>query len=512
MKNYIRRISWRSIVVVFLFSIYLPNLFAAGSKDRTALYNELIKNGSAYQIREQLVKDNQFVNSFDGVTADNLLMQAIALGRDIDVINTLLYARISPTDVNNEGQTAVMYACAYGKDESTVATVITSGAITNNTVKRRLFRTDKNGYSAVDYAYSMNNTAAINAIRPYLDEEIIVKYEGGKRSEQQSQIQEEMSLLVAEKEEYVATEQTTESEPSQESGSIVFPAAIISPTITYDAYQNEEDDSIQNEGLEPNTNSPFDLIADSARVGSQSTMRLSSSTRTYLYDGVELIDDEQSNVAPTDSLTFIQNANEANERGQTKLMQAVMAGDIKLVSNLLFSGASVNERDNEGWTALMYAARYQNDSRITQSLLAAGADVTIKNDYALTALSLAATYSKNENIISLLLAPHRVADQNVVQSLVYSLTTPSGKSIPLQIRVAELFLNKGVDVNTFWNGKTLLMYAASSAHTTDMIAMLLARGARKDIYSSEGKSAFYYAQNNGNLPRDEVYWSLNSNN
>lgn len=508
MEKYIHKISWRFVAVVFLFFIALSNLSAAGSKDRTALYNELIKNGSVSQIREQLIRDNQFVLSFDGVTADNLLMQALALGRDFDVINTLLYARVSPTDRNNEGQTAVMYACAFGIDERTIKAVITSGAITNNTVRRRLLRTDRNGYSAVDYAYSMNNTTAINVILPYLDEATFAKYESARRRENQSKNkQEEMPPMVA-MEEDIPPEEDFDQEPEQtpESDSIVFPTIIISSVIP-----NEESNETEVEDTNPVVNqSPFDLIADSDHVADKSNTRLSSSTRTYLYDGIELTDEENSNIAPTDSLTYIQNADESNERGQTKLMQAVMAGDIKLVANLLFSGASVNEQDDEGWTALMYAARYQNDSRITQSLLAAGADVTIKNDYALTALSLAATYSKNENIISLLLAPHRAADQNVVQSFVYSLTTPTGKSIPHQIRVAELFLNKGVDVNTFWHGKTLLMYAASSAHSTDMISLLLARGARKDIYSSEGKSAFYYAQNNGNLPRDEVYWSLNS--
>lgn len=467
-------------VTIFLFPVYV---FSAGSKDRTALYNELIKSGSLDQIRRQILDDEKFVKTIDGVTADNILMQALAMERDPKIIQTLLRAGVKPTDVNSEGQTAVMYACAYGKTEDEIRAVITQGTITKSAVRRRLLAKDANGYTAVDYAYIMNNPTAPNAIRKYLTSEMIAMYE--------------------------------ESLPNDDFDSLddYFQGGVAAQVPTYEVPDYEEsvydDDSFDESPAQAVEMSPFDLLADSERNEQAARLRLSS-TRAYLFDGVESYEDESVIVAPTDNLVYIPNANSFDDRGRSRLMKAAVDGDMTLVANLLFSGASIDDRDNEGWTALMYAARYQPDSRIVQSLLAAGADISIKNNYGLTALSLAATYSKNIDVISLLLSAYKTVNEDVVQAFIYSLTTPTGKPVPYQISVAELFLNKGVDVNTFWRGKTSLMYAASSSNSTAILSLLLARGARKDVYSSDGQTAFYYAQNNSSLPHDEVFWSLNN--
>jgi ankyrin repeat protein len=70
------------------------------------------------------------------------------------------------------------------------------------------------------------------------------------------------------------------------------------------------------------------------------------------------------------------------------------------VKALLAAGAAVNEKDSDGWTALMYAAR---DGRpaIAQLLLTAGADVKVKNSQDKTALTLAMERSRSD-IIELL--------------------------------------------------------------------------------------------------------------
>ena len=44
------------------------------------------------------------------------------------------------------------------------------------------------------------------------------------------------------------------------------------------------------------------------------------------------------------------------EGGHTQLMRAALAGDLKTVKMFLESGADVNARNDEGRTALMFAA------------------------------------------------------------------------------------------------------------------------------------------------------------
>lgn len=58
-------------------------------------------------------------------------------------------------------------------------------------------------------------------------------------------------------------------------------------------------------------------------------------------------------------------------RLSTDLRDAAQAGDLVLVEYLLAGGASVDEGDEEGWTALMWGAPFPD---VTEALLAAGAD------------------------------------------------------------------------------------------------------------------------------------------
>ena len=78
---------------------------------------------------------------------------------------------------------------------------------------------------------------------------------------------------------------------------------------------------------------------------------------------------------------FIPNANNRSSNGRTKLMIAAKKGDIQKIEDLLYSGAQIDAKDDEGWTALMYSARFQKDADVTKLLLYKGADRTIKNKY-----------------------------------------------------------------------------------------------------------------------------------
>ena len=72
-------------------------------------------------------------------------------------------------------------------------------------------------------------------------------------------------------------------------------------------------------------------------------------------------------------------------------------GDYKMVKYLIESGADINAKDKNGWTALMFAARNGYD-KIAQLLIKSGADIKAKDRDGKTALSLAKEERYNDLI------------------------------------------------------------------------------------------------------------------
>ena len=81
-----------------------------------------------------------------------------------------------------------------------------------------------------------------------------------------------------------------------------------------------------------------------------------------------------------------------------ELIEAVQTGDKARVQRLLQEGASVEERDSEGFTALFWAT----SPDITQLLLDKGANIEAKDNYGYTALFRAAQYGWTD-VVKLLL-------------------------------------------------------------------------------------------------------------
>jgi hypothetical protein len=87
------------------------------------------------------------------------------------------------------------------------------------------------------------------------------------------------------------------------------------------------------------------------------------------------------------------------------IIEATLNGNTQLVSMLLSNGADINLQKNDGWTALMLAARYSNtDSNVetVKLLLDNGADINLQKNDGWTALMLAARYSNIETVKLLL--------------------------------------------------------------------------------------------------------------
>jgi ankyrin repeat protein len=96
--------------------------------------------------------------------------------------------------------------------------------------------------------------------------------------------------------------------------------------------------------------------------------------------------------------------NHQDEDGATALMYAARNGDTEAVNALLRNGASVNLADNDGETALMKAAASSCNEETVRALLSAGADLTARDHKGRNALdSFRSSYACPEKKIGDLL-------------------------------------------------------------------------------------------------------------
>jgi uncharacterized protein len=169
---------------------------------------------------------------------------------------------------------------------------------------------------------------------------------------------------------------------------------------------------------------------------------------------------------------------------ETRLEQALKAGDKEAVKFLLKQGADVNAADPDGTTPLHWAAN-TGDTETVQLLLRAGANPKARNRYGATPLSLAAG-TANAAVIDLLLKAG--ADP--------AATLPNGQTILMTAartgnpEAVKLLINRGSDVNAreATYGETALMWASAENHP-GAVQALLDHGADINARSNELKFA-----------------------
>lgn len=226
----------------------------------------------------------------------------------------------------------------------------------------------------------------------------------------------------------------------------------------------------------------------------------------YMVYDIETIDSFDADDSPYERIS---NPDEKDNSGKTLLMKAAQAGNVDKIRQLLYSNANVNLKDNDGWTALMYAVRYSESYECVEELLQAGADSTIRNNYGSSAIILSACYNKNSKILKKLFEKYKSSDKEVLRAMIF-LLTEHNISEEQQLSMLQIFMDESVPLNVLYEGKTPLMYAASFGNSTKLIKMLLDNQASPTLRSTEGKTAFDYAMKNNNLAHDETYWALNT--
>lgn len=178
------------------------------------------------------------------------------------------------------------------------------------------------------------------------------------------------------------------------------------------------------------------------------------------------------------------------ETPMVSLIMAVKSGNKPAVEQLLLSGAELELKDQQGYTAFMHAVKTENAELVT--LLAEhGAVVDLKDEFDDTPLIWASSM-KNKAIVKLLL--EHGADPDIGDFTPLMWAAFHGELVML-----NLFLESRANLNARTQaGWTALMWAAEKGNTQAMWE-LLRRGARVNMQNNNGKTALILAARKGNI-------------
>jgi len=146
------------------------------------------------------------------------------------------------------------------------------------------------------------------------------------------------------------------------------------------------------------------------------------------------------------------------------------------------AGADVNDKNGLGYTALMVAARHNDDHEVFNALIKAGADVNAKESFNNTALLFAAT-EKNAEVVNVLInAGADVSARNNNGHTVLMVAISLNKNPD----VTFALINAGADVNAKdFSGMTALMMAISLNKGPEVLNALIKAGAVVTKYDVE---------------------------
>jgi len=166
-------------------------------------------------------------------------------------------------------------------------------------------------------------------------------------------------------------------------------------------------------------------------------------------------------------------------------------GTVQEIQEAIKAGADVNARDNDGWTALKFAAWRADDPGIVSALTKAGADVNAKNNNGVTALMNAAAVNENPGVVSALM--NAGADVNARDNDGETAVMAAGRGGTPE--VVSLLIQAGADVNAKDNyGVTALMNAAQFNKNPEVVSVLIKAGADVNAKNNGGETALDLAR------------------
>jgi len=209
--------------------------------------------------------------------------------------------------------------------------------------------------------------------------------------------------------------------------------------------------------------------------------------------------------------------NARNKAGMTALMVAAFGGYADAVRSLLANRADPNAKDNQGRTALMAGAT-SGSAAVLDALFGAGADPTVTDAGHGTPMTYAAAgghadamqalqkHGITPTASDLALAASGCHPEAVQLSLASGIGANGveGEVVPLVSAaganctdVVRLLLERGASIDAKdRNGSTALMKAAEAGHT-DLVQLLLDRGADMNAADASGRTAWMFAAMGG---------------
>lgn len=515
-----------------LLFILTASLFAKSND--TVDYIELAKTGSVENVKEAFRKNRKLPDQVFGDNRETFLMLCLQNNRGLNVIKLCIDYESDTKAVAKDKRTPLMYAAQYTSDIKVIEEVVKADTLVKSGRKKKVLAKDSQGKCSFEYAAMNPNRNIYKKLLEYADDpnaeanapsentgidpELLAAQQAAADFEANAMAQKaaEDAMLQNAPQAETETETAVEAavEPAVEAAPVA-PVVEAAPVVAEAPAVEETEPAATAESVAEKTEEPAVKLEEIAAVAEEPVIKplpdpkaaeIKQYTQTFLMDYAE---DDEVEETKNPSSELVKNPDAADKYGVTLLMKAAKAGNDWDVRKLIESGADVNRRDRDGWTALMYACRYQNNLNIVKMLIDKGAHVRVRNKYNATPLLMAADYSQNPEIIALLLKNRSASEAEVFRAFIFAIT---GNSSNDHVRLAKikLFTQMGLPLNRLWKGQTPLMYAAQYATSTQVLQILLNSGARTDIKDDSGKTAFDYAKTNKNLAHDDIYWSLNS--
>ena len=547
---------------IILMTVLFSSLFCLNSQSKKTKFEILFESGTLTEIKQEFYKSKDLYKVRVNNDLDTILMTALKYDRGYDIINLILKSGCSISWQNRYNQDSLTYALKYSTNEKVIKLILKKSG-NKSQISEKLLYKDKTQKFVWEYA--QENPVSLKLITPYLPKnpahssvsetsnnssEQEFSKENSPNSPEPSQIppqiqasekpliiektetQKEENLFQnkqtikteSEKKEIQQTEQISQEKQIQTEPEKEQPDTLTKQNIPEAKTEHLESKEVQTEIQQEikknpkNTqnqtkNTESNLKNEIKSISQENTKRISlpgikNDEPVYLYDFLTEPVTEIKKESE-DTTVFIPEANETDENGRTPLMNAAKSGNLWLLKSLIKSGADVKKRDNEGWTSMMYAIRYQNTLEVIDILAKNGALLNDKNNYLTSTLSMASMWSENPEILNRVLNSYFPGDKEIFKSFILCITSEN-TSIISQKEKLNVFLKKNVPVNRIYEGKTPLMYACLYAKSTEIIKLLLDSGAITTIRTQTNKTAFDFAAENKNLVHDETYWSLNT--
>ena len=176
------------------------------------------------------------------------------------------------------------------------------------------------------------------------------------------------------------------------------------------------------------------------------------------------------------------------------LVDAARAQDGSGVRALLSRKADVNVRSDDGSTALLWAAHW-NDVATADLLIRAGADANAANDFGMTPLSRACTNGSAPLVQRLLEAGAKPNTRIATGETPIMTCASSGNADAVRLLIAR---RADVNAKEPSQNQDALMWAAAERHP-NVVRLLVEAGANPQAHTKKGFTALHFAAREGDL-------------